>query len=66
MGDYATGRLVFGVEASAWTATVFVDNLFDTDPNTFAYRDPFRLSDAQAVTPLRPRTIGVTARREPQ
>jgi outer membrane receptor protein involved in Fe transport len=62
MGDYGTGRLALGVEASAWTATVFVDNLFDTEANTFAYSDPFRLPDAQAITPLRPRTIGVTLR----
>lgn len=62
MGDYATGRLSMGVEATPWVATVFVDNLFDTEANTFAYSDPFRLPDAQAVTPLRPRTIGVTLR----
>lgn len=62
MGDYATGRLSLGVEAGPWVATVFVDNLFDTDANTFAYSDPFRLPDAQAVTPLRPRTIGVALR----
>ncbi|MFT6428143.1 MAG: outer membrane receptor protein involved in Fe transport, partial [Brevundimonas sp.] len=62
MGDYGTGRLALGVEASAWTATVFVDNLFDTEANTFAYSDPFRLPDAQAITPLRPRTIGLTLR----
>nr|WP_284878123.1 TonB-dependent receptor [Brevundimonas sp. MEB006b] len=66
MGDYGTGRLAFGVEASAWTATVFVDNLFDTEANTFAYSDPFRLPDAQAITPLRPRTIGVTLRWMPR
>ena len=46
MGDYATGRLSLGVEAGSWVATVFVDNLFDTDANTFAYSDPFRLPDA--------------------
>jgi len=62
MGDYATGRLSLGVEAAPWVATVFVDNLFDTKANTFAYSDPFRLPDAQAVTPLRPRTLGVTLR----
>jgi outer membrane receptor protein involved in Fe transport len=66
MGDYGTGRLALGVEASAWTATLFVDNLFDTEANTFAYSDPFRLPDAQAVTPLRPRTIGLTLRWTPQ
>ena len=51
MGDYGTGRFALGVEASPWVATLFVDNLFDTEANTFAYSDPFRLPDAQAVTP---------------
>jgi iron complex outermembrane receptor protein len=65
MGDYGTGRFALGVEASPWVATLFVDNLFDTEANTFAYSDPFRLPDAQAVTPLRPRTIGMTLRWTP-
>lgn len=49
MGDYGTG-----------TATVFVENLFDTEVNPFPYSDPFRLPDGQAIAPLRPRTIGLT------
>jgi len=36
--------------------------VFDTEANAFAYSDPFRLPDAQDITPLRPRTIGVTLR----
>jgi outer membrane receptor protein involved in Fe transport len=66
MGDYGTGRLSMGIEASPWVATLFVENLFDTEANTFAYSDPFRLPDAQAVTPLRPRTLGVTLRWTPR
>lgn len=62
MGNYATGRLSFGVEALPWTATLFVENLFDIEANTFAYSDPFRLPEAQAITPLRPRTFGVSLR----
>jgi len=62
MGDYATARLALGVEAAPWTAVLFVDNLFDTEANTFAYSDPFRLPDAQAITPLRPLTAGLTLR----
>ena len=59
MGDYATGRLAFGVGTAGWTAIVFVDTLFDTEANTLAYSDPFRLSDTQSITSLRPRTIGL-------
>lgn len=65
MGDYATGRLAFGVRTAGWTATVFVDTLFDTEANTLAYSDPFRLSDTQSITSLQPRTIGLTLRWAP-
>ncbi|MGV3580069.1 TonB-dependent receptor domain-containing protein [Brevundimonas sp.] len=60
MGDYTTARLSIGVEAASWTATAFVDNPFDTEANTFAFGDPFRLPEGLAMTPLRPRTIGLT------
>ena len=36
MDDYATGMPAFGVGIAAWTAPVFVDDLFDTEANTFA------------------------------
>ena len=60
MGDYTTGRFSLGVEASWWSATAFVDNPFDTEANTFAFGDPFRLPEGLAMTPLRPRTFGLT------
>lgn len=62
MGGYAFARVAMGVEGGRWSAVAFIDNLFDTEANTFAYSDPFRLPDAQAITPLRPRTIGFTVR----
>lgn len=62
MGGYVFSRVAMGVEAGRWSAIAFIDNLFDTEANTFAYSDPFRLPDAQAITPLRPRTMGVTLR----
>lgn len=65
MGDYMTGRLSLGVEASWWSATAFVDNPFDTEANTFAFGDPFRLPEGLAMTPLRPRTIGLTLTWQP-
>lgn len=60
MGDYVTGRVSVGLEADRWSLRAFVDNPFDTKANTFAFGDPFRLPEALATTPLRPRTIGVT------
>jgi len=65
MGDYVTGRLAAGVEGDHWSATAFVDNPFDTEANTFSFGDPFRLPEALATTPLRPRTIGLTLRWSP-
>ena len=62
MDGYGVARASFGIEGEGWSAMAFVDNLFDTEANTFAYSDPFRLPDAQAITPLRPRTIGITLR----
>ncbi|GAA0629079.1 TonB-dependent receptor [Brevundimonas kwangchunensis] len=62
MGDYVTGRIEAGVSLSSWTALVFVDNPLDTEANTFSFSDPFRLPQALATTPLRPRTTGVSLR----
>lgn len=60
MGDYATGRLSIGVRGPHWAVIAFVDNPLDTEANTFSFGDPFRLQEGLAVTPLRPRTIGLT------
>jgi iron complex outermembrane receptor protein len=65
MGDYVTGRLAAGIEGDHWSATAFVDNPLDTEANTFSFGDPFRLPEALATTPLRPRTIGLTLRWTP-
>ena len=65
MGDYDAGRPAVGVKALARTATVFVANLFYTRANTFAYSDPFRFRDDQAIAPLRPRRIGLTLKWPP-
>lgn len=62
MGDYVTGRISTGLEADHWAVVAFVDNPLNTTANTFSYGDPFRLPEALATTPLRPRTIGITLR----
>ena len=60
MGDYVTGRLSVGVESKRWRITAFVDNPSDSSGDTFAFGDPFSLGQVRQVTPLRPRTFGVT------
>lgn len=62
MGDYVTGRISTGLETDGWAVVAFVDNPLNTTANTFSFGDPFRLPEALATTPLRPRTIGVTLR----
>ena len=59
MGGYMTGRISLGVRSLGWSATAFVDNPFDIQANTFSFGDPFRLPEGSAVTPLRPRTVGL-------
>lgn len=59
MGDYATARFSVGLEAARWRAEAFVTNPLNTQANTFAFGDPFRLPEALMTTPLRPRTIGL-------
>ena len=61
-GNYTRARASVGLEGGSWSAIVFIDNVFDTEANTFAYSDPFRLTDSQAITPLRPITAGVSLR----
>lgn len=59
MGDYVNARLAMGLEGARWRAEVFVNNPLNTEANTFAFGDPFRLPEALTTTPLQPRTIGL-------
>jgi outer membrane receptor protein involved in Fe transport len=60
MGNYVTGRLSGGIEARAWRLTAFIDNPANSAGDTFAFGDPFSLGQVRQVTPLRPRTVGLT------
>jgi iron complex outermembrane receptor protein len=62
MGNYLNGRMSTGLESDNWAIVAFVENPFNTTANTFSFGDPFRLPEALATTPLRPRTVGVTLR----
>ena len=61
-GDYTKARISVDLEGAGWSAIAFIDNVFDTEANTFAYSDPFRLTNSQAITPLRPITAGMSFR----
>ncbi|CAN5369962.1 TonB-dependent receptor [soil metagenome] len=61
-GDYLSGGASAGVEGDGWALSGFIDNPLNSRANTFSFGDPFRLADGGAVTPLRPRTIGLTLR----
>ncbi len=60
MGGYGVGRLSAGLEARRWRLTAFLDNPANTAANTFAFGDPFSLREGRQITPLRPRTVGLT------
>ncbi|MGV9006839.1 MAG: TonB-dependent receptor [Brevundimonas sp.] len=60
MGDYLTGGLSAGLKGDEWTLLAFIDNPLNSQANTFSFADPFRLNEGGVVTPLRPRTIGLT------
>ena len=60
-GDYDTGRLAASIVDDHWRLTLAVDNPANSDANTFAYGNPFILRSTRQFTPLRPRTIWLSA-----
>ncbi|MGE3302406.1 MAG: TonB-dependent receptor [Hyphomonadaceae bacterium] len=59
VGGYSDIGLRAGVLTEAWRASVYIDNLADTQRPTFSYANPLRFGGAGLVTPQRPRAIGV-------
>lgn len=57
MGGYATGRVAATLAADPWRLTLSLDNLGDSDRDTFAYGNPFL--SAPVSTPLRPRKLSL-------
>lgn len=64
MGDYLDARVSASFTSPPWAFTLFVDNPANNRADTFAFGDPFSLANTQQTTPLRPRTIGVTVKRD--
>ena len=56
---YHLGTAQFGVSRGPWHLTLLVYNVFDTKANTFAFGNPFSLSEIDHVTPLRPRSFSL-------
>ncbi|HLZ82004.1 MAG TPA: TonB-dependent receptor [Caulobacteraceae bacterium] len=60
-GNYNTGRLAASLVDEHWRLIVAVDNPGDDHSDTFAYGNPFLLRAIRQTTPLRPRTVTLTA-----
>lgn len=59
MGGYANANLSLALDGPRARTTLFIDNVFDGQGNTFAFGDPFRINRSVEATPLRPRTVGI-------
>jgi iron complex outermembrane receptor protein len=62
MGDYFTETLSAGLGFGSWRLGFFVDNPGNTVGNTFAYGNPFSIRTVKQITPLTPRTVGMSLR----
>lgn len=60
-GNYQTGRFALSLVDPHWRLTLAVDNPANIAGDTFAYGNPFTIRSTQQVTPLRPRTITLSA-----
>ncbi|WP_158913427.1 TonB-dependent receptor [Caulobacter sp. S45] len=64
MGDYLDARISAAFKWPRWALTLFVENPANNRADTFAFGNPFSLAAAPQTTPLRPRTIGLTVKRD--
>lgn len=59
MGRYWTTKVAAGLISDRWRFTAYVENLFDSRGDTFAYGNPFSLRMTDQGTPQRPLTVGL-------
>lgn len=64
MGDYVTDVVEASLARDHWSLTLAAENVTDGRANTFAFGDPFLPASVRQATPLRPRTLAVTVRRD--
>ena len=60
-GDYIDTALSASMTVGAWTLSFALDNVLDTRGNRFAFGNPFAVRLAPQATPLRPRTLRLSA-----
>jgi iron complex outermembrane receptor protein len=64
MGGYGDLRLSAVLRSDRLRVSAYVDNLADSRGDTLAYGNPFSLTVTPQSTPQRPRTVGVSIRRD--
>jgi len=61
MGEYAVFAAAATARRGPWSLTARIDNLFDIAGDSFAFGNPFSIRLGPQYTPLRPRTLSVSA-----
>ena len=59
---YHLANIRLDLKKADWLVRFYIDNLFDSDANSFAFGNPFSLAAVSQITPLRPRTLGLEFR----
>ncbi len=62
IGNYVNLSARFGLKVQSWQAALYADNLTNSDGKTYSAGNPYQPQQT-LVTPLRPRTIGVSLRK---
>ncbi len=58
--DYQAVNMRFGVQQGGTRVALYINNVLDNRANTHAFGNPFSLGRVSQVTPLRPRTFGIS------
>lgn len=64
MGGYATVSSFLSLARGHWTLAAQVENLLDIKGDSFAFGNPFSIRLAPQYTPLRPRSLTISLRRD--
>ncbi|WP_240653222.1 TonB-dependent receptor [Sphingomonas crocodyli] len=64
MGGYFQMALAAGLRRGCLNISARIDNLFDSEADTFAFGNPFAIRETRQYTPLRPRTFSLSLARE--
>ena len=64
MGGYFQVALAAGLRRGRLNISARIDNLFDSEADTFAFGNPFAIRETRQYTPLRPRTFSLSLARQ--